>query len=324
MEPLNWREITYEAQRRRKSERLTQEDLAALAGVSRATVISFERGETSVRLDNALEILRVLGLAVDSGSMDDQAAFVRAARERWEELVSSLPPGAAARHPNGFVSYDYELTDVPTLRPREFLAILQQAVVRQTGWPPFWVPKREALRPTIKDGFIECWLGKPNVDRMFDDPAHSDFWRASPSGRLYLQRGYQEDGPDVLEPGTILDLTLPIWRCGEIILHAEALARALAPPDSRTVRLRVRFTGLTGRELVSWAKPSHRQSTLGTHRSRAGEVTTTISTESKLIRPDLHDLVRRWVLPLYEHFGFELSRPFVEREISELLAAKPF
>lgn len=323
IEPLNWREITYEAMRRRKSEGMTQEDVASLAGVSRATVIALERGETSVRLDKALEILRVLGLAIGSESADDQDSFVRAARERWEELVAPLPLTAPARFPHGFAAFDYEVLDIEARRPRDFLNLLQQAVVHQTGWPPFWIPKKEALRPTIQDGLIECWLGKPNVDRVFDDAAHSDFWRASPSGRLYLQRGYQEDGPDVLEPGTIFDLTLPIWRCGEILLHAESLAHALAPNESKPVKLRAHYTGLAGRDLVSWAKPSRRYADLDVQRSRTNEVTTTVTAESKSIVPDLANLVRRWLTPLYERFDFfDLSSALVEQEISQLMARK--
>ncbi|PKP68071.1 MAG: transcriptional regulator, partial [Alphaproteobacteria bacterium HGW-Alphaproteobacteria-5] len=42
-----------EAKRRRKAEKLTQKEHAALAGVSIPTMISFERGEESLTLGKA-------------------------------------------------------------------------------------------------------------------------------------------------------------------------------------------------------------------------------------------------------------------------------
>lgn len=42
---LNWDALVDEAVRRRKTEGLTQVQLAALAGVSAPTIISFEKGD---------------------------------------------------------------------------------------------------------------------------------------------------------------------------------------------------------------------------------------------------------------------------------------
>lgn len=322
-EPLDWRELTFEAMRRRKTEGMTQDDLARLAGVSRATVMALERGETSLRLDKALEILRVLGLATSTVAGNDQDSFVREARERWHQLTDPLPEDAPARFPQGYLSFDYEIPGIPSLPAGEFLKVLQKAAVHQTGWPPFWFPTRDAVKPAVKDGIIECWLGRPHSGRVFDDPAHNDFWRASPAGRLYLQRGYQEDGPDVLEPGTILDLILPIWRCGEVLLHAQSLAHALAPDQNLQIKLRARFTGLSGRELVAWAKPSRRHSGPDRYRSRTDEVVTSIATQSGDIRSGMASLVRAWVTPLYDRFDFpDLSEGFVQQEVTELTAPK--
>jgi len=60
---LNWQHFVEEAVKRRKEQRLTQAQLSVLAAVSKPTLNSFEQGKTSVRLDSALKILRVLGLA---------------------------------------------------------------------------------------------------------------------------------------------------------------------------------------------------------------------------------------------------------------------
>lgn len=59
---LNWSEFVQEAIARRKQLHLTQEQTAALAGVSKPTLNGFEQGRTNLTLDNALKILRCLGL----------------------------------------------------------------------------------------------------------------------------------------------------------------------------------------------------------------------------------------------------------------------
>lgn len=49
---------------------LTQDQLALASGVSRDTVIAVENGRGSVRLGNALRVLKVLGLQVVAGERD--------------------------------------------------------------------------------------------------------------------------------------------------------------------------------------------------------------------------------------------------------------
>ena len=60
---LNWQSFVQEAVKRRKEQKLTQEQLAILAGVSKPTLNGFEQGKTTIRLDSAFKILKVLGLA---------------------------------------------------------------------------------------------------------------------------------------------------------------------------------------------------------------------------------------------------------------------
>jgi len=59
---LNWQALVQEAITRRKGQKLSQESLAILAGVSKPTLNSFEQGKTSIRLDSALKILSSLGM----------------------------------------------------------------------------------------------------------------------------------------------------------------------------------------------------------------------------------------------------------------------
>lgn len=53
---------------RRVTLRLTQETLADLAGVSRYSVQSLERGSGSTKIGSLLEIAEVLGLHMDVGT----------------------------------------------------------------------------------------------------------------------------------------------------------------------------------------------------------------------------------------------------------------
>lgn len=59
---INWPAIVEEAKQRRKSQRLTQQHLAKLAGVSTPTVSRFESGEKDIQLSSVTSILRVLGM----------------------------------------------------------------------------------------------------------------------------------------------------------------------------------------------------------------------------------------------------------------------
>ena len=60
---LDWQGLVQEAVKRRKEERLTQETLAVLAGVSKPTLNRFEKGAQTIKVESALKIFKILGLA---------------------------------------------------------------------------------------------------------------------------------------------------------------------------------------------------------------------------------------------------------------------
>jgi transcriptional regulator with XRE-family HTH domain len=257
--PLNWSALVAEAIRRRKTEKLTQREHAALASVSIPTIVGFDRGEKTLTLAKAFDILRVVGLIDEPAEGGAQEAFVQEAFTRWRELTSKLPEDSPGRVPNGWYRFDYALEgELKNIELHQLPALLRQAVIRHTGWPLFLFPGRTELEPREVDGVIECWL-KPadaGVNRPLGDAAHCDFWRAAPTGRAFLIRGYQEDSQDTFPPRTIFDTTLPTWRLGECLLHAQRLAVQLAiEPSKINVRLRALYTGLSGRVLRSWGNP---------------------------------------------------------------------
>lgn len=59
---LDWSAIVEKAIERRKQQGLTQEQLAVLSGVSKPTIIRFERQEKNIMLNSAFSILKILGL----------------------------------------------------------------------------------------------------------------------------------------------------------------------------------------------------------------------------------------------------------------------
>ena len=88
--------------------------------------------------------------------------------------------------------------------------MLVRAERHETGWPLWWVPTKDEIKPHPYNGLIECWI----KDANFVDGAHSDFWRASPEGLFFSVRGHVEDVGDRVgvEPGSVFEVGVPIWR----------------------------------------------------------------------------------------------------------------
>lgn len=317
--PIDWRAVVDEAIRRRKSEGLSQRTLADLAGVSVPTVNAFEQGEIRLRFERVVAILQALDLFVRPGKPDSFRAFRHNARRRWEELIAPLPDDHPSRQPLGHSEQAYALEGLEKIPTAQALRNALAHIPKTSGWTPFWVPTRPALRPVIEDGLVECWLGRPDTDRNFNDAAHSDFWQVSRQGYAYLHRGYQEDGPDNLEPGTIFDLTLPIWRTAEVLIHAANLAGNLAGGEDIVVHLTARYSGLEGRELISWAKPLLRTILDERFRARSTLVDLEVRTDVERIATEIETVIFAFLEPLYERFdGYRPSLELIASQVAEL------
>lgn len=315
--PIDWRAVVGEAKRRRTREGLTQAGLAALAGVSRQTVASFEQGEINLRFERLVAILDALGLFLQPGRSDSLQSFIHDARNRFQELVERLDDDHPSRQPLGHSEQAYSIEKVEQLPTLTRLKDILSQAPKTSGWSPFWVPTQESIRPTFHDGLLECWLGRPDADRYFNDPAQSDFWQISRGGTAYLQRGYQEDGRD-LEAGTFFDLSLPIRRTAEVLHHAGWLARQLSVSGTAEIRYFARYTGLAGRELVAWAKPGLALMLEEGLRARSDQVDLKIVTSTDEIDQDLERIVKNILLPLYERFdGFEPPEALIKGQISD-------
>jgi transcriptional regulator with XRE-family HTH domain len=319
--------LVAEAVRRRKVEKLTQRQHAALASVSIPTIVAFDRGERTLSLAKAFDILRVVGLVQEPAEDGAQEVFVQEAFARWSQLTSKLPENAPARFPNGWYRFDYALEgDLKEIQLHRFEDVLARAETRHTGWPPFWVPTREEIAPKEVDGVIECWLGPrdENTDRTLNDAAHCDFWRAAPTGRMFLIRGYQEDVQETFAPGKIFDTGLPIWRIGETLLHVARLGALLKRDEKSvvTVKFRALYTGLTGRVLKAWANPLADLLVEGSA-ARSDEAMLEAVIPLADIEKNLAAHIFPLVSSLYERFGVTgLSLDRVQAEVNRLLTSR--
>lgn len=200
---------------------------------------------------------------------------------------------------------------------RDLLEILVRIDGHETGWPPWHVFNKEALAPYAQNGTIECWL----KEGLFNDGAHSDFWRASPTGLMYLTRGYAEDtlAPKI-PPGTVIDVAKPIWETGECLLHASRFAKAIAGNDC-SVLFYSSWGKLKDRRLKS---VTGRARVYDNYRSRQETVETKILASVKQLETNLPEVVKALTMPLYEAFDFYTpSMQFVEEQLALLRNRAP-
>ncbi len=244
----------------------------------------------------------------------DLEGWVEESVSRFESLIAEKLPGEQpSRFSNGIWFIGYSI--IGDLRPpslTDFLQILREAKGHETGWPPWWVPTKREIAPYVFEKTIECWLAEPDAN---GDPSHSDFWRASPLGMMFLLRGYEEDGREPkIQPGTQLEFTLPVWRIGECLLHAERLARRLAGEKS-SVNVRVTWRGLSGRALSNW-----RPERFGfdeRYLCRSDSISASASLVVAEISSGLPEIVEALTRPLYEAFDFfRVPRATIEAELS--------
>ena len=187
--------------------------------------------------------------------------FMNSSRECWMALVQSEPKDAPYCFPNGYYEIAIGLVDAqPSIglaELKERLAVAQG--VQESGWPPFMEIGVRELNPYPSDGGIDAWIGRPLSNKVFNDPSHADFWRASPSGQLYIIRGYWEDGVEWASTpqrnsGAILTVNISVIRIWECLRFASRFMRAFG--DIEEVVVRCQYTGLSGRTLIDSLEPA--------------------------------------------------------------------
>jgi hypothetical protein len=289
--------------------RATSNMLERAAGVNGLTVVSAPRvyadllrlgprGEESAEHLKEAVIDPLHRRRRSSAPPERMLNWERSVRERLRERITSSPdPDAGGVYRHGTYSASYILDggraaeSLPELRRK-----LRGAVGEETGWPAWLLAEGTEQRARPVDGGIECWF----ENTVFEDSAHSDFWRAEPTGRLSLIRGYDEDGRDSrLKPGTGIDLTLPVWRIAEPLRHAGRMAAAM---DADRISFMVHWEGLQGRTLQNYA--NNRRRLVGHYECAQSSVTSYIEFSAAETETNLVSLTESLVAPLFEAFDF--------------------
>ena len=176
---------------------------------------------------------------------------------------------------------------------KRMLEIVEETKGRETGWPVWlFLHNRLEMKPRIVNGVIECWL---------NETQDGDFWRADPQGRMFLVRRFQEDTREIpgVEPLRFFELTLPVWRTGECLLHASRLAPKLG---ADTVELSMCWKGLKDRQLSTFVSPGR---FIDPGRvCHEASVRSSITSEAAAIPDTLPELVSKLTSPLFAHFDF--------------------
>ena len=143
---------------------------------------------------------------------------------------------------------------------------------------------------------------------------------------MFLIQGYEEDGAETFPAGSVFDSFLPIWRMGEILLHAERLASLLQKNLNSpiTVHFRAIYSGLSGRVVRSWSNPLNSiYFEAGAGAAKSNEAVLEAVMPARNIPARLADYIYPLVSSLYERFGItELSQDFVKKELERLLSRR--
>ena len=271
------------------------------------------------RKDELLESFRSILTGVPTQIIDDSVdaaldEWISESLDRFTELINEkLHDEIPSRYSYGtwFVSYmingEFVVPDLPSFRE-----IIRSIEGNETGWPA-WINDISHGMLYPYEGLIECLI----LGGKFQEGAFSDFWRASPDGRAFLLRGHQEDVSNSRhEPRTVFDLTLPIWRIGECVLHSYRFAEALSD-DPLEITFSVQWAGLANRTLTSYANPRYMMR--GSDVCHTDTINSKITFSSDQINTNFPDIVNEILKPLYEAFNFfSLPRSTLMYELKRL------
>lgn len=273
--------------------------------------------------DEMLDSIRgILSGRLDAGhaAPNEQALleqFAEQSRQRWMALADDQPEDSPSRFPLGH--YDFACsfvgaTAAPSLIDlQERLAFARRP--KHTGWPPFLDMTTPEWRPYPTDDGIEAWVGRPARDNWAErDPSLCDFWRATKDGKLYSIRGYSEDGWERVEPGRWIDVSLPVWRIGELLIFIARLATRFESVDA--ISIRVTFTGLRGRQLTSI---TGRRAMFEGWNCQTDQVSLEGRATPAQLSDNLPEFLRSFLNPLYERFNFfQPPEQLFDEEIARL------
>ena len=275
-----------------------------------------DRSSTHLRTSNGPAQATIGNLIVDLNRLAAQSFEV------WRSMINDAPFDSPTRLPHG--SYEMTFALIPVPNPVNLKTVKERineaGKKKLTGWPPFMVETRPEWRPYASGDLVEAWLGREVISSNqppTPSPQHSDFWRATKHGSLYMINGYIED-QDNTTAGREIHVEEPILRITEGLLFSRRYARLFNGVE--TIAVRLRFTGLRERKLTS---------SLGNYRvgkttpSSTDEVLSQALVQCSEIDHSLPGVIKALLSNLYEQFGFfELEMPLIQNEVSKLVSGR--
>ena len=232
----------------------------------------------------------------------DIQVWEKEATGRFEYLCSNrLNKEKENPFSNGFWQASFVLLSKPDITSlKDFLEKLRASETGRTGWDIGWVPTRSGIAPYPYQEGIEVWLAEDG-DK---GPGHSDFWRAEPSGRFVLFRGYQEDETDFRErlnlEQRIIDFSLFLWRTSELLLYLESFSKQMSVGNSKAI-VGITWRGLENR-IIGYHKGFRQYGNYICHQDMVSS-THEIASCSDIKKNLIHD-VHTITMPLFEAFNF--------------------
>jgi hypothetical protein len=197
---------------------------------------------------------------------------------------------------------------------KSFLSLISMSNRRLTGMP-FFSPLFGEKVSTFQDGWEQ------GVDLQFDRQG-INFWRIEPRGKFYtirsLDEDFQYDGPQK----QILSVCLPVWRVGEVIAQALAIAKGMVVDfGNSNLYISIRWTGLKGRKLSSWGCDGFNHAWIypdvpceNFEASSKAQIPLDIPDSS------LAQYIDKALKPLYRQFyGYEANIENIERIVNKML-----
>jgi hypothetical protein len=178
---------------------------------------------------------------------------------RYREAIKDRKPDADQQKladSSGFWSVGL-IIDPPhtdALPDHDFASVIGASNPQLSGWP-VWLDARFSSdaqnREKRKDNALEYLV----ITHGWSN--HIDFARLDPIGEFFLHRMHQDDGIiNGVQPGTVIDPLIVIWRVTEAMAVGIAFAKGLnwAPQDT-LLGFAFRWHNLKGRHLGVWSKP---------------------------------------------------------------------
>lgn len=308
---------------RARRDELVESVRDAIALLGHRGLASALEGDTTTDKNEPLSGPGQKGAQERAGFQAELEAWTRASKGRLHQLFTEHPNDADI-YKDGWWSFSYAVNPPPSpaIGLGELKRILLEIVGKETGWPAWWWPSSDPQRSPYPVGdVVECWMR----GGAFSDPAHADFWRASGRGQLYLLRGYDEDAVAELsprhsniQPGSLLDPGIVVWRIGECLLHAGRMCRKL---NADTVSVQVHWNGLQKRKTGS-LEPMKRWFGSGTCHQE--EINARLLVEGRVISSTLPELVGELTNPLFAQFDFlQLPIEQIEHELDRMRGRSP-